>query len=456
MFSEPTRYTKLLAVFVLFTLFAGDFWRNTLSWGGFLALAFALAVLCAVAVVRSGALKAFDFNNTPKLLVAFVLFAGLSIAWSFYPGASALGYLATLATTSAGVFLALRLTWPQLVLSLDRALRIIVWGSLAFELIVALFIRVPVIPLWVSYPEEKLPKAFYWSQGLIFEGGPVQGIVGNRNLLAFIAVLLLLTTIIRAMDQAISRSGLAIGLVLAVGTLGLTRSATAIAILLVAAVALAFVVVIRRVSGRMRVVMVSATLVVTATGGTLAAVFSDRLLGVLGKSSDLTGRTDIWAAVSDLIAERPAVGWGWVSYWAPWVEPFNDLAVRKGVLYLQAHNAWLDVTLQLGIVGLVLFALLALGALWRSWWLAVDPQRDSRGTLLPYRAVTLFPIILMVILLTQSLVESRILVEAGWALFVAVIVATKLGNDQVDRPLEFPQASANQPRFSRAIDVMHR
>ena len=57
-----------------------------------------------------------------------------------------------------------------------------------------------------------------------------------------------------------------------------------------------------------------------------------------------------------LALERPWFGWGWVGYWQPWVEPFDGLAVRNGVEYLQAHNAWLDVWMQLGIVGLVAFA----------------------------------------------------------------------------------------------------
>ena len=80
-------------------------------------------------------------------------------------------------------------------------------------------------------------------------------------------------------------------------------------------------------------------------------MFWNALLGLFGKSDDLTGRLDIWNAVIGLAAQRPWFGWGWVGYWPPWVEPFDGLAVRNGVEYLQAHNAWLDVWLQLGIVG---------------------------------------------------------------------------------------------------------
>ena len=54
--------------------------------------------------------------------------------------------------------------------------------------------------------------------------------------------------------------------------------------------------------------------------------------------------------------ERPVQGWGWVSYWVPWVAPFDTLAFNNGVRQLHAHNAWLDVWMQLGILGLLAFA----------------------------------------------------------------------------------------------------
>ena len=68
-------------------------------------------------------------------------------------------------------------------------------------------------------------------------------------------------------------------------------------------------------------------------------------------------------------------GWGWVSFWPPWVEPFSDLIERGGIIQLHAHEAWLDVWLQLGIVGLVVFGFLVLTTAVRAWLLAIDPVR---------------------------------------------------------------------------------
>ena len=149
------------------------------------------------------------------------------------------------------------------------------------------------------------------------------------------------------------------------------------------------------------------------------------LLTLLGKSADLTGRLDIWRSVTGLAAERPVFGWGWVSYWAPWVEPFQGLAVRRGVTYLQAHNAWLDVWLQLGILGLIVFAALVFSTLWRCWFLAVDRPRRGLADTEPFAASALLPLLLLVALLAQSLAESRILIESGWLLLVVLAVTTK-------------------------------
>src|SRR5690606_11536414 len=70
---------------------------------------------------------------------------------------------------------------------------------------------------------------------------------------------------------------------------------------------------------------------------TVAILLRDSLLGLLGKSGDLTGRLDNWRIVTDLSSERPVAGWGWVSYWVPWVEPFDGLVIRNDTEQLHAH-----------------------------------------------------------------------------------------------------------------------
>jgi O-antigen ligase len=88
--------------------------------------------------------------------------------------------------------------------------------------------------------------------------------------------------------------------------------------------------------------------------------------------------------------------------------------VIKGVTYLQAHNAWLDVFLQLGVIGLVVIGLFVLTTVARTWSFALDGPRDA----------ALVPLALLVAVLVQSLAESRLLIEIGWALLVLIAVRT--------------------------------
>jgi len=416
-----TSYQRALAVLCFLVLAAGDFWRYLLSWWGWGALAALVVTLSVVELVR----QRVDPRRLPFWLLAFLGFAALSIAWSAYPGASALGVLLTLATTTVSAFLATCLSWEEVLETFSDAMRWILGLSLVFELVVAAFIRRPVLPFWVDYSHlETVPRAFYWSRSLLFEGGRIQGIVGNANILGMLSLLALIVFVVRLLARKGSPAWAWFWVLLALATLALTRSSTVIVAGVVVALVSGFLWVVRRASGRARLVVFTCGvgLAVAVAVGAFAA--RGPLLGLLGKSSDLTNRLDIWETVGALAVQRPVAGWGWISYWAPWVEPFDGLVVIKGVTYLQAHNAWLDVFLQLGAIGVALFALLVLGALVRGWGMAAEIFRiryaptDLRW---PENAA---PLLLLVALLVQSLAESRLIIELGLALLVVIAVKT--------------------------------
>jgi O-antigen ligase len=414
------------AVLLIFTLFAGQFWRNFIGWAGFGVLAGLLAIGSVVWIVVLR--PKISFHRLPKSLLAFWALIILSLAWSFYPGATALGLVAQLLATAAGVFLALCFTWAQFLKVLGQALRWIIGLSLVFELIVSVFVRHSILPFWVSY-EGKIPDAFYWSRDLLFHGGQIQGIVANSNLLAMYALLALIVFAVQLADRTVRR-GWGIGwLVAAAITFILSRSSTVIVATLVTAVVLLFALWTRSRDPEKR-----APVYLTAIAAIVLAVIAAialwaPIVRLFGKSEDLTGRLTIWHAVTDLAVQRPVFGWGWISYWAPWVKPFTDLADRKGVTYLQAHNAWLDVWLQVGIVGLIIFVFLVLSTLSRSWFAAVDRPRTSLRDTDRFNATALLPLLLMAALIAQSAAESRLLVEGGWALLVVIAMKTR-----ADRP----------------------
>lgn len=440
---------------VFFTLFAGDFWRDLISWYGWGALAAILLITSVVLLLRLPAppntpalgmpapatptsatsparrrppliMRRLTWSKMPKMLGLFLLLATVSIAWSAYPGASALGVLAQWCTTAAAVLIALYLGWEQLLRALADALRWVLGLSFLFELIVAIFVRQAVLPFFTDYGHRKVPQAFYWSRDVLVHGGQIQGILGNSNLLAMCALLGLIVFGIQLADHRVRRGPGIAWIVVAVAALVLTRSSTVVIATSVTVAVLVFALGTRAVRPDRRVPVYLTALAVAAAAAASVWLAWGRILAVFGKSEDLTGRLDIWHAVIAHAVQRPTFGWGWVSYWAPWAEPFKHMAVRKGVTYLQAHDAWLDVWLQIGIVGLVIFALLVATTLVRAWFLAVDRPRTGLDGGQPFTALALLPLLVLAALLAQSAAESRLLVEAGWTLLVVFAVKTKL------------------------------
>ena len=72
--------------------------------------------------------------------------------------------------------------------ALGGAIKWILALSILFELWVAIFVQEPVAPNFTDYGDDA-PMAFYWSRGLLFHGGPIEGIVASRNLLGMVALL---------------------------------------------------------------------------------------------------------------------------------------------------------------------------------------------------------------------------------------------------------------------------
>ena len=76
--------------------------------------------------------------------------------------------------------------------------------------------------------------------------------------------------------------------------------------------------------------------------------------------------------------------------------PFKNLVKKAGVQQLHAHNAWLDVWLQLGILGVVVFGALVLLTVYRAWRMATrTPSATARpadsATARPADSVTASP-----------------------------------------------------------------
>ena len=93
----------------------------------------------------------------------------------------------------------------------------------------------------------------------------------------------------------------------------------------------------------------------------------DFFLGVFGKDSTLTGRTDVWDAVIELISQKPVLGWGYRAMWVPTDSVTVWVDRRTGEWGApSAHNAFLEITLELGLIGLASLILIVCQGFWRA------------------------------------------------------------------------------------------
>ena len=85
----------------------------------------------------------------------------------------------------------------------------------------------------------------------------------------------------------------------------------------------------------------------------------------------LTGRPMIWAAAFEVVGNEPTrllTGAGYDSFWTPETAQYVSGRLWFGIS--EGHNAYLDMLLSLGVVGVACFALLALGGVGRWAFLA--------------------------------------------------------------------------------------
>jgi len=90
------------------------------------------------------------------------------------------------------------------------------------------------------------------------------------------------------------------------------------------------------------------------------------LLEALGRDPTLTGRTDIWGGLISAIQARPWTGYGYGAFWM--VEDGPVFWLRQGTQWdvPSAHNAWIEIALDLGVPGLALAVLSYFTALGRA------------------------------------------------------------------------------------------
>ena len=201
---------------------AGDSIRYSIGWGGWAVVVGIGALIALVALIVGKPGK--TLLRVPIPLALLLGLMALSLIWSQYREFTAIGLVAQVGTTVFALFLANQFGWRQLLNIFANTLRVVLAASLLFELFAAVF--GPIKPIFPNYEGDEPPSASYlWSQGNLFEGDRIQGIMGNANLLAFTAVLGIMVFLVEYIVTHKNRSIPLGSLILAVLLAALAKSA---------------------------------------------------------------------------------------------------------------------------------------------------------------------------------------------------------------------------------------
>lgn len=286
-------------------------------------------------------------NN--KWVFAFYLYLGLSVLWSDYSFISFKRWIKDL----GNVIMAL------IVLSEEDPLQ-----AIKIVLLRSVYFLVPLSVLVIKYFPDIGRYYDRWSYGVYY-----CGITGDKNLLGmtlFVCSLFIFQLLLDSGkakmpgENLLPRAALLLLLLMAIWLLRIAHSATA----MVCTIVSGGILFLLHRFGPQKLMVIGLLVAVLAV---MALPFLDAgglLKGIIGRDTTLTGRTEIWRM---LLSEKvnPLIGVGFYSFWLG--ERSNKLSEKYHYSLNEAHNGYLELYLNSGLIGVFLLLSIFGSSLHAQW-----------------------------------------------------------------------------------------
>lgn len=338
-----------------------------------------------------------QFRSTTWLLLHFPALAGLllltsvSWLWAETPDLVFRRSISLVGTSLFGVILAARLSFAE-QLRLAR----LVFRLCAIACLV-LFIVAPGYAVAVDYGT-----------------GSIRAIFPHKNLFGAAMALGLLAEWYACDERPLTRFTKVASLGLFSGLLVVSRSITSV---VTVGVTLLLLWLFEHVHRRYRIPLIAilAFTIGIAVCVTLLGIDASAFTALLGRSKDLTGRTELWHSVGSMIQARPFLGYGFSGFWSG--GSLESYLVERYVGWspTYSHNGYLELLLNLGMVGCLLFLVF----LWKGLAQAVR--------LAEHRNIKeeMWPLAFIVFVIVHNCAECSILSQNcfEWSLFIATVIS---------------------------------
>jgi len=294
--------------------------------------------------------KGADFLPFSRLLLLFLAIAAFSALWSLLPGVT-LRRVGTLVTTIlVAVYFVMRWDFRESVAIIGHALLVVAGLSI---------LAVVLLPQYgITQPEPGGTD--------IDIVGTWKGVLPHKNSLGWICTAGVQVYAWRFLVERDRRLRHAACVLLFMFMAAETRSSTALITIILSVSLIAML----NTRSRAGVGQLALEWAVIGSGVLALAVVllnPGDVMALLGKSADMTGRIPLWRDLLVSVEKRPLLGYGYGAFWV-------DLNPERARIWAlnpwqppDAHNAYLEITLQLGIIGATTATMLLLTATKRAF-----------------------------------------------------------------------------------------
>ena len=329
-----------------------------------------------------------------KLLWVLVALVFLSFIWSDYLPFTLADNREVLQTTTFGLYFAARFNLKQQVRLVALAFAI----GCAMSFIAA--IAMPTVGIHgADHP------------------GAWKGVYGYKNNLGSMMILAALTFVFVPM-RPVYRFWKWIGVGASITLILLSTSKTSLTMVFLLFLIL-FLYRKFRWRGKVTVLFLDLGILLLGCVGTIVFAYWVDILAGLGKDPTLTGRTLIWGVSLARLMDRPLLGYGRTAFWAPGspyaAQAGHAVAPGGGFIPPHAHNGFIDLALDVGLIGFTLFVIIFFKTYSKSLqraYAAINPENFW------YLAFLLF-------LFMNNIMESYLLYKSNvyWVLFVTTVLS---------------------------------
>jgi len=137
------------------------------------------------------------------------------------------------------------------------------------------------------------------------------------------------------------------------------------------------------------------------------------IMDLVGRDANMTGRFQIWYLVWTAIASHPLLGYGYGAFWRGLDGPSADVLGALGSqAVFHAHNGFLDIWADIGLLGLGVFLSGYVSYFRRAWLLFINTMEPE----------LIWPVLLMTFLLLSDLTEATFLrINTAWILYASSV-----------------------------------